>query len=238
MQRQKLPIENVTKPFLLRKRVPLSQSHPEIAVYWCFKKNCGFGPEDFSAGSTVMSWWICANIPSHIFRQEIRTRVRAERQHSNDHGCPYCRGFRSAPSNSLLNYPQLAREWLTKVNRLSPAQVVAGSAIQGWWRCSKCKQKYKAQVNNRTANKSACPFCAGTKVSKKTSLAARFPQVASEWHATRNGEITPKDVMPFSNKKVWWHCRKNKKHVWQAIVADRTRKDSGCPQCAGRTKRM
>ena len=30
--------------------------------------------------------------------------------------------------------------------------------------------------------------------------------LSKEWYPTKNGNLTPKDVTPFSNKKVWWKC--------------------------------
>ena len=45
----------------------------------------------------------------------------------------------------------------------------------------------------------------------------------------KNNGLTPADVAPNSNKKVWWKCRKG--HEWQAIIANRN-KGNGCPVCA------
>lgn len=50
-----------------------------------------------------------------------------------------------------------------------------------------------------------------------------------EWHPTKNGELTPKDVTCGSNKKVWWMCEKG--HEWEAIIVNRT-KGRGCPYCS------
>tara|TARA_B110000285_G_scaffold180449_1_gene203483 strand:+ start:85 stop:225 length:141 start_codon:yes stop_codon:yes gene_type:complete len=36
------------------------------------------------------------------------------------------------------------------------------------------------------------------------SLAEVNPELAEEWHPTKNGELTPFDVTKGSNKKVWW----------------------------------
>ncbi|MFD4231381.1 zinc-ribbon domain-containing protein [Streptomyces sp. NPDC058545] len=62
-------------------------------------------------------------------------------------------------------------------------------------------------------------------------LATRFPEVAREWHPTRNGDLHPDHIAPKSNRKVWWLGRCG--HPWQAVVANRTgRMRSGCPYCA------
>lgn len=44
-------------------------------------------------------------------------------------------------------------------------------------------------------------------------------------------EIKPDEVTPFSGKKVVWVCKKG--HEWEAIIANRTGKNTGCPFCAG-----
>ena len=64
-------------------------------------------------------------------------------------------------------------------------------------------------------------------------LAAIEPVVASQWHPTRNGSLTPQQVTPGSSRRVWWLCENG--HAWRAVVSSRTGKQRcGCPICAGR----
>ena len=58
-----------------------------------------------------------------------------------------------------------------------------------------------------------------------------FPNVAIEWHPTKNGELLPSNVTYGSGKKVWWKCTQG--HSWQASVCNRI-KGAGCPYCSGR----
>lgn len=60
---------------------------------------------------------------------------------------------------------------------------------------------------------------------------ADYPEIAKEWHPTKNGDIRPNQVRPKSDKKFWFLCSKVKSHEWQARLADRTSKGSGCPFC-------
>ena len=39
-------------------------------------------------------------------------------------------------------------------------------------------------------------------------------ELMAEWNWEKNNGLTPTDVLPNSNKKVWWRC--NKGHEWQA----------------------
>ena len=68
----------------------------------------------------------------------------------------------------------------------------------------------------------------------KLTLYESYPALSTEWHLTKNGDLTPKDVTPGSNKKVWWRC--NKGHEWAAIINNRVH-GTGCPVCA-RQKRV
>ena len=54
------------------------------------------------------------------------------------------------------------------------------------------------------------------------------PDLSAEWHPTRNGSVKPKDILPYSNKKVWWKCKKD--HEWQAAPYNRSR-GRGCAEC-------
>ena len=61
------------------------------------------------------------------------------------------------------------------------------------------------------------------------------PNLSEQWHPTKNGNLTPKDVAPRSRKKVWWRCKKG--HSWKALVSNRTGLSSGCPECARKANR-
>lgn len=62
------------------------------------------------------------------------------------------------------------------------------------------------------------------------SLADVQPSLAAQWHPTLNGDLTPQDVTPSSNKRVWWVC--DKRHEWEARVNNR-KSGNGCGICAG-----
>ena len=66
---------------------------------------------------------------------------------------------------------------------------------------------------------------------KENSFALARPDLLDEWDYEKNGIMQPEDVTPFSDKKVWWKCRKFG-HEWEAVIKSRT-KGSGCPICSG-----
>src|SRR5262249_55279086 len=61
----------------------------------------------------------------------------------------------------------------------------------------------------------------------------QFPDVAADWHPTRNGNLSPDQVVAGSQRKVWWLCPRSEDHEWQAALGHRTRGRRGCPYCAG-----
>jgi len=66
------------------------------------------------------------------------------------------------------------------------------------------------------------------KVSKTHNLKVLHPDIASEWHPSKNGRLKPEELPPGSRRKIWWRCRKG--HDWKATVYSRTKGDR-CPQC-------
>ena len=66
---------------------------------------------------------------------------------------------------------------------------------------------------------------------EKYNLKIINPHLAKEWHSVKNGNLSPQNVMPGSQKKAWWTCRKG--HEWQARISHRS-KGAGCPYCSGR----
>ena len=73
------------------------------------------------------------------------------------------------------------------------------------------------------------------------SLQALFPDIAKEWHPTKNGSLTPSQVTAHSAKKVWWLYPyddiKTGKHFdfeWEMAIDNRTSQGCGCPYLSGR----
>ncbi|NMI55735.1 DUF559 domain-containing protein [Streptomyces sp. RLA2-12] len=119
---------------------------------------------------------------------------------------------------------------------LAADQIVAGSHRRVGWRCSTCGHRWEATVGPRTDRRRAgCPACAGHVVTAATNLAVLRPDLATQWHPTRNGALRPEDVRPGSSASVWWQCPAHEDHQWPAIVSARSRptNPTGCPACSG-----
>ena len=66
---------------------------------------------------------------------------------------------------------------------------------------------------------------------KRESLGFLFPDLATEWHFEKNGNLTPFDFRPGSKEVVWWQCQDNFEHVYDAPIGKRSN-GSGCRFCA------
>ena len=101
-----------------------------------------------------------------------------------------------------------------------------------WWICDK-GHEWQIAVSARTKKKSGCPYCSGRLASDDNCLQTLYPELAKEWHPSKNGKLTPKDVTTGTDRKVWWKCTES--HSWKAAISHRTgKKATGCPYCSGR----
>ncbi|MCE5220069.1 MAG: hypothetical protein LLF98_02075 [Clostridium sp.] len=102
------------------------------------------------------------------------------------------------------------------------------------WKCLKddCGEIFFKSWDDIYNNES-CSYCTGYYIGLSNCLATKNPKLASEWHPTKNGDLTPYDVVYTNYQKVWWQCSKNPEHEWQATISSRNN-GCGCPYCYGR----
>ena len=132
-------------------------------------------------------------------------------------------------SISLFNFSSsLIEEWLYDRNTVNPHEVSCKSGKKVWWICKKCNEKWEATICNRS-NGSGCPYCRGLKVGESNNLLYCYPEIAKEWHPTKNGKLTPELIMPKYGKKVWWLCVNG--HEWEAVITSRSN-GNNCPFCS------
>jgi hypothetical protein len=97
----------------------------------------------------------------------------------------------------LSSYKNLMGEWDYEKNEgLDPCKLTHGSHKKVWWICnnSECKHEWPAMINNRTRGR-GCPACAGRVVTENNCLATTHPELSKGWHPTKNGNLTPHDVI-------------------------------------------
>ena len=209
----------------------LATIRPDVAAEWHSTLNGDLKPDMVTHKSAVKAWWLCPE--GHAYQASIVSRTNM------NSGCPYCAGKKVIVGVNDLQtlYPEIAKEWHPTLNGdLTPDRVQAHSNKFAWWLCDK-GHAYKARIGHRTSSRHrGCPYCANKKLLPGfNDLATRYPEIAKQWHPTLNGDLTPDQVLPGINKKVWWQCSEG--HVWQARLNNRTGPNkTGCPYCAGKRK--
>ncbi|PJD93230.1 MAG: hypothetical protein CK424_03320 [Legionella sp.] len=203
----------------------LTTINPKLAKEWHPTKNGKLTSDKVTPNSGKKAWWKCPKGDDHEWQAVIANRNKGI-------GCPICSNQKVAWSNSLGTVnPELAKEWHPRRNgNLTPYDVLPSTGKKVWWKCSKGNDhEWPASVNNRSYGKN-CPICSGHKVVNSTSLATLYPEIAKQWHPTRNGDLTAKDFTAGVGKKVWWKCPKGDDHEWEATINHRT-SGTGCPKC-------
>ncbi|MGH9011310.1 MAG: zinc-ribbon domain-containing protein [Acidimicrobiia bacterium] len=200
----------------------LAVVHPDLAAQWHPTRNGDVRPNDVNPASATRVWWRCPR--GHEWTAKPETRVRGV-------GCPFCAGKRPSPEYNLaVLHPELAAQWHpTRNGHVRPAMVTPHSGRAVWWQCSQ-GHEWEAVIDRRVRQQ-GCPYCSGKRPTAERNLAAVHPELAEQWHPTLNGELTPNQLLPQSNRRVWWRCPQG--HAWRAMVSSRAT-GRGCPSCADR----
>ena len=206
----------ITKP-------TFQETHPHLAKEWHPTKNNPLSPTDVTYGMGKTVWWQCQH--GHEWQATINQRSFKNSQ------CPCCSGHRlQIGINDLATtHPHLASQWHpTKNNGLTPQHVRKGSMKKVWWQCEK-GHEWEASLLNRS-NGNQCPYCVGQRILVGyNDLSTTHPQIANEWHPTKNNDLTPQHISRGSKERVWWQCEAG--HEWEASAIQRTHRNNRCPQC-------
>jgi uncharacterized protein YndB with AHSA1/START domain len=203
----------------------LATLNPALAKEWHPTKNGELTPCDVTPGSHKKVWWKCPKGDDHEWRASVKDR-------NTGRGCGVCSGKIVVRSNSLATLnPALAKEWHpTKNGTLQPEDVTPGSNKKVWWKCPKGQDhEWQAIISDRNRG-DVCSICSNHKVVKSNCFATLNSELAKEWHPIKNGNLTPYDVTPGSNKNVWWKCSKGDDHEWKTSITKRS-EGTGCPIC-------
>lgn len=198
----------------------------ELLTEWDGEKNAPLTPWTVSYGSTKHVWWRCVN--GHEWQARIASRFGGRA------GCPVCAGKETLSGETDLAtlYPQIAAQWHPEKNGdLTPDKVRPQSNRSVWWRCEE-GHEWQAPVYARVHDATGCPYCSNKAILPGfNDLKTLAPELAAQWHPTKNGALTPEMIGVGSKKRVWWQCEKG--HAWVAVVASRAKDGRGCPICAG-----
>lgn len=222
-------------PYCTGKRVlagfnDIATTYPQLLNEWDYEKNTDLTPQEVSGSSNRIVWWRCSK--GHSWKTIVANRTYRRS------GCPFCAGrVPITGENDFASvHPELLEEWDYDKNvSYDPARITHQARKSVWWLCPN-GHSWKAEIYDRVHGV-GCPFC-NRKSDKHrvvpgvNDLKTMEPDIAAEWDDMRNGELTPSDILPYSNRTVWWKCSQG--HHWRTSPNARHR-GTRCPYCGGKT---
>lgn len=220
--------------------MPITESHPEIAIQWHHTLNGDKKPEDYTSGSNYEPYWLCdMECPQgcpHIWKTSIGNRCL---RRSN---CPYCKNLKRCVHTSIMTtHPEIAKQWHpTKNGNQKPSDYHFGSGVKIWWLCGKtcpkgCVHEWPVSIRDRCELEHGCPCCSRRQnTCIHTSIVTTHPEVAKQWHPTKNGDRHPSEFSSGSQFPAWWTCENTCSegciHEWNTTIQNRCKVNgTNCP---------
>ena len=183
----------------------LATTDPELAKEWHPMKNGDLTPYDVTRGMTKKVWWFLPyDDPDTGKHFDFEWQANINNRASKGSGCPFLMGRVWTGYNDLSSCnPEVAEDWNYEKNGMDSSEISRNDNRKFWWKCKKCGYEWRASVNNRNSNNRGCPNCSkekqrisyrNSKIDSNGSLADVNPELAKEWHPTKNGELTPYNV--------------------------------------------
>jgi superfamily II DNA or RNA helicase len=198
---------------------------PLLKKQWHPTKNGALQPEDVPHKSLKKVWWKCEHGEDHEWETRVHDRMRGSQ-------CGFCINQRLSITNSLKTlHPLLAKEWHpTKNEGLTPEKVIGTGYKKYWWIClENPSHDWEASVTSRIREDGSyrsCPVC------RATPLSITHPEIAAQWHPSKNLPLKPQDFIAGSPQRAWWKCEKGPDHEWETKIVERLK--TGCPHCDGK----
>lgn len=200
----------------------LAAERPDLAIQWHQTAN-RLTPSEIAIDdrrSTI--FWRCSR--EHVWKTSVAARV-------DDGSCPRCERVRA--QSIAVRDPDLAADWHPSLNGdLGPQHVTEGSQARVWWMCEE-GHEWSDRVIDRTHRGRGCPTCSPPSPrGRRGTLLEERPDLAVQWHPTKNGKRTPEVTTLGEREPAWW--KGSCGHVWQATIRARAGNNTGCPRCARR----
>ncbi|MCU1634242.1 MAG: hypothetical protein JWM61_2894 [Micrococcaceae bacterium] len=150
--------------------------------------------------------------------------------------CPECETKRRAEWDT--EWPRLKQTPVAEIPELLAAWNDAGDprtimVAENMLRKFRCENGHQPRIAPYTFMHSGCQYCRSAQNShvQRVMLADALPEIASQWHPTLNGKLTPEKVVPGSKRMAHWlaDCCG---HEWEEPVRNRDKYQRlRCPQC-------
>ena len=226
--------------------VSLAEARPDLAKEWNYEKNGDLKPDMVTCKTSKKVWWRDFDISPKTGQPILLEWKSSISDRTNGCGNPYKSGKKVLKGYNDLKTlkPDVAKEWNYEKNGdLTPDMFVCNSDKKVWWQCydvlfidkTPIKLEWRSAIKDRVRAKSN-PYKSGKMVLEGyNDLQTMNPELASQWHPTKNGDLKPTQVTTGSYKKVWWllsydepNTGKHFKFEWCASIYGRN-SGLGCP---------
>jgi hypothetical protein len=216
--------DNIKKQF----RVSFKDDQPVKARFWDYAKN-KLNPDQVSKVDDREFWFICE--ANHSFKRLPKS--------INRYGswCDTCINLKKSeePREFSVSFkdahPIQASHWDYNKNTCAPDEVGQWDPQKFWFIC-KNQHSFNQKLSAISGLDRWCRFCGNQEVIYENSIAYTHPEIARQWHPTKNKK-TASEVSIGSNTKYWWLCPEGPDHEWE--IQPHVRKRAGCSICGGHT---
>jgi putative zinc ribbon protein len=209
-------------------RVLLTESQSPALQWWDHERNDEATLRTVTVRATRVCHWVCPDCERHFEAKVSEMTAQPS--------CPDCMSRRRKEWQEehkrwkvtpIADVPELATAWAEDAN---PRDVM----VADWGlRRFRCPKGHHPRINPLRFLEAGCPHCRSAQTARtgRRWLADTLPEIASQWHPTRNGKLTPQNVVWDSKRTVWWRadcCG----HEWQETVRNRDKYERlRCPRC-------
>jgi hypothetical protein len=200
---------------------------PAIIDFWNWEKNVDINPYTMGPSSHKLIWLTCKN--GHELHKVLDFRT------IDGIGCAYCYGTAvvKGVTDLATKRPDIAKEFHPTLNGDKKASdYTSSSQKKVWWKCEKYGHEWEASIGSRTHKKQRnCPTCGNRRFLQGfNDLETRYPEIAKEFDVAKNGML-PSEIKAGGRVPLWWICKTNNAHKWNALLNNRISVSSGCPYC-------
>lgn len=109
----------------------------------------------------------------------------------------------------------LKSQWHPSLNLPLTTETYVVISKKVWW-LGDCGHEWQTSYYERSIRGAGCSYCTGKKILIGfNDFQSQNPEIAKEWHPTKNGDLLPTQIFAkTSTKKVWWQCSLG--HEWDA----------------------
>lgn len=144
--------------------------------------------------------------------------------------CLYCNSFAQWGIDNICD-DFLDKYWDYKLNKdIDPWGLPKASNKTVWIKCQ--KRDYHGSYSILVCDfykGIRCPYCHMIKIHKLDSLGTVYPKSVEVW--SDKNEISPYEVAPMSNKKMWFKCDSGKHEDYLSFVYHVVERNFECAQC-------